>query len=198
MHIHNRPRPIYFTRHGESMFNVEDKVGGNPDLSERGYAYTIKLNQFFQEEMKQRNINKNTKMFCSTLQRTIKTAGAIDVGLKATRLKMLDEIHSGSFDGMTYSEISKLYPNDAQERAADKLRYRYPNGESYVDVIQRIEPVIFAIEKSKEPIIIVTLFNKSILINCRLRIKQLSGVYMPISASQILRRFLIFQFLFIQ
>jgi len=155
MHIHNRPRPIYFTRHGESMFNVEDKVGGNPDLSERGYAYTIKLNQFFQEEMKQRNINKNTKMFCSTLQRTIKTAGAIDVGLKATRLKMLDEIHSGSFDGMTYSEISKLYPNDAQERAADKLRYRYPNGESYVDVIQRIEPVIFAIEKSKEPIIIV-------------------------------------------
>jgi len=155
MHIHNRPRPIYFTRHGESLFNVEDKVGGNPDLSERGYAYTIKLNQFFQEEMKQRNINKNTKMFCSTLQRTIKTAGAIEVGIKATRLKMLDEISSGTLDGMTYAEISKAYPNDAQERAADKLRYRYPNGESYVDVIQRIEPVIFAIEKSKEPIIIV-------------------------------------------
>lgn len=155
MHIHNTPRPIYFSRHGESLYNIEDKVGGNPDLSERGYGYTKRLNQFFQEEMNKRNINKKTEMFCSTLQRTIITAGAIDIGIKPKSLKMLNEIDSGLLDGMTYSEIRERYPNEAQERSVNKLRYRYPEGESYVDVIQRLEPVIFAIEKTKEPIIIV-------------------------------------------
>jgi len=155
MHIHNSPRPIYFTRHGESLYNVEDKIGGNPDLSARGYTYARKLNVFFQEEMKNRNINKNTKMFCSTLQRTIITAGSIEIGIKATSLKMLNELDAGTLDGLKYSEVSERYPNEAHEREVDKLRYRYPDGESYIDVIQRIEPVIFAIEKSKEPIIIV-------------------------------------------
>lgn len=155
MHIHNRPRPIYFTRHGESVSNVEDKVGGNPDLSERGYAYAKALNVFFQGEMKQRKINKNTKMFSSTLQRTKITAGAIDVGIKPVPLKILDELYSGTLEGMTYGEISEKYPNEAAERKRDKLRYRYPAGESYMDVIHRIEPIIFAIEKSREPIIIV-------------------------------------------
>lgn len=155
MHIHNQTRPIYFSRHGESMANTEDKVGTNCDLSERGYGYALKLNEFFQEEAKERRINKNTKMFCSTLQRTIKTSGAIKIGIKATQLKMLDEIHAGKFDGLTYAEIAKQYPNDAEEREKDKLRYRYPEGESYLDVIQRIEPVLFEIEKSREPVIIV-------------------------------------------
>lgn len=155
MHIHNRPRPIYFTRHGESVHNVEDKVGGNPDLSERGYGYAKMLNVFFQDEMKQRKINKNTKMYSSTLQRTKITAGAIEVGIKATPLKILDELYSGTLEGMTYAEIGEKYPNEAHERKLDKLRYRYPAGESYMDVIHRIEPIIFAIEKSREPVIIV-------------------------------------------
>lgn len=163
MHIHNHPRPIYFTRHGESLCNIEDKVGGDPDLSERGYAYAKMLNQFFQEEMKQKKINKNTKMFTSTLKRTIVTAAEVDVGIKPNALRMLDEINAGDFDGMTYAEISEKYPNEANERKLDKLRYRYPNGESYMDVIQRLEPIIFAIEKSKEPIIVVIPFKSFFL-----------------------------------
>ena len=155
MHIHNRPRPIYFTRHGESVFNVEDKVGGDPDLSSRGYAYAKTLNVFFQEEVKQRKINKNTRMYSSTLQRTKITAGAIDIGIKPVPLKILDELYSGTLEGLTYGEISEKHPNEANERKLDKLRYRYPSGESYLDVIHRIEPIIFAIEKSREPIIIV-------------------------------------------
>lgn len=155
MHIHNKPRTIYFSRHGESLYNTLDKVGGNSDLSERGYAYSKLLNQFVQEEMKQRRITKNTPIYSSALQRTIITAGAIDVGIKPVPLKILDELHCGDFEGMTYAEIEEKHPNEANERKKDKLRYRYPNGESYMDVIQRLEPIIFAIEKSKEPVIIV-------------------------------------------
>jgi len=37
----------------------------------------------------------------------------------------------------------------------DKLKYRYPRGESYLDLIQRIEPIIYEIERSKDPVIII-------------------------------------------
>jgi broad specificity phosphatase PhoE len=159
MHIHNKPRPIYFSRHGESLYNTQDKVGGDPDLSQRGYKYAANLNIFLQDEMKQRKINKNSKFFSSTLRRTIITAGHVDIGIQAVPLKRLDEINTGAYDGLTYSEIEEKYPSEAEERKKDKLRYRYPEGESYLDIIQRVEPVIFAIEKSKEPVIIVNYFK---------------------------------------
>jgi hypothetical protein len=47
MNIHMISRPIYFSRHGESEYNHEDRIGGDPDLTQRGYAYAKKLNQFF-------------------------------------------------------------------------------------------------------------------------------------------------------
>lgn len=56
---------------------------------------------------------------------------------------------------MTYKEIQEKYPLEHLERDKDKLRYRYPRGESYLDIIQRIEPIIYEIERSKEPIVIV-------------------------------------------
>ena len=37
-------------------------------------------------------------------------------------------------DEMTYEEIAYNYPKDFAERDQDKLRYRYPFGESYIDV----------------------------------------------------------------
>jgi 6-phosphofructo-2-kinase/fructose-2,6-biphosphatase len=40
-------------------------------------------------------------------------------------------------------------------RKADKFRYRYPSGESYSDVIQRLEPVIVEIERQRDPVVVV-------------------------------------------
>lgn len=42
---------------------------------------------------------------------------------------------------MTYDEIRETMPSEFEARLADKLRYRYPRGESYLDVIARLEPV---------------------------------------------------------
>jgi broad specificity phosphatase PhoE len=36
-----------------------------------------------------------------------------------------------------------------------ECRYRYPRGESYFDVITRLDPVIFELERQKEPLLIV-------------------------------------------
>lgn len=37
---------------------------------------------------------------------------------------------------MTYEEIANSYPEEFARRDQDKLKYRYPKGESYVDVCQ--------------------------------------------------------------
>lgn len=37
----------------------------------------------------------------------------------------------------------------------NKLTYRYPRGESYLDLISRVEPVIFEIERSRIPVIVI-------------------------------------------
>jgi broad specificity phosphatase PhoE len=46
-------------------------------------------------------------------------------------------------------------PNEYEARKGDKFRYRYPRGESYQDVIQRLEPVIFELEREKAPVLVI-------------------------------------------
>ena len=43
---------------------------------------------------------------------------------------------------MTYEEIQVRYPEEFALRDADKYHYRYPSGESYQDLVARLEPVI--------------------------------------------------------
>lgn len=57
---------------------------------------------------------------------------------------------------MTYDEIAEKMPEEWMQRAADKLRYRYPRGESYVDIIERLEPIIFELERQKHPVLVVS------------------------------------------
>ena len=42
--------------------------------------------------------------------------------------KELDEIHAGTFDGMTYDEVAEMHPEEYKARGSDKLNYRYPKG----------------------------------------------------------------------
>ena len=67
----------------------------------------------------------------------------------------LDELHAGVFDGMTYEEIQAQAPEEFALRRDNKLSYRYPRGESYLDVIQRLEPIVQELERLRDPVLIV-------------------------------------------
>uniref|UniRef100_A0A453IAX2 6-phosphofructo-2-kinase domain-containing protein n=1 Tax=Aegilops tauschii subsp. strangulata TaxID=200361 RepID=A0A453IAX2_AEGTS len=56
---------------------------------------------------------------------------------------------------MTYDEVKKNKPEEYESRRKDKLRYRYPRGESYLDVIQRLEPVIIELERQRAPVVVI-------------------------------------------
>ncbi|KAJ0244882.1 hypothetical protein HA466_0184070 [Hirschfeldia incana] len=151
VNTHLTPRPILLTRHGESMDNVRGRTGGDSVISESGKIYAKKLANFVEKRLKN---EKAASIWTSTLQRTVLTAGSI-VGFPKVQWRALDEINSGVCDGMTYEEIKKIMPEEFESRRKDKLRYRYPRGESYLDVIQRLEPVIIELERQKAPVVVI-------------------------------------------
>ncbi|KAK7321366.1 hypothetical protein VNO77_31939 [Canavalia gladiata] len=152
VNTHLTPRPILLTRHGESQDNVRGRIGGDSALSEAGELYKKKLAKFVEKRLKS---ERAASIWTSTLQRTILTAGPI-VGFPKIQWRPLDEINAGVCDGMTYEEIKKNMPEEYESRNKDKLRYRYPRGESYLDVIQRLEPVIIELERQRAPVVVIS------------------------------------------
>lgn len=148
MNLHIKPRTIFFSRHGESMYNLEGKIGGDSHLSSRGVRYAQALPSLVTDIIGDASLT----VWTSTLQRTIETARE----LPYTKLtwKALDELDAGVCDGMTYEEIEAAYPEDYANRDDDKFNYRYRGGESYRDVVVRLEPVIMELERQENILII--------------------------------------------
>jgi broad specificity phosphatase PhoE len=144
-HIH--ARSVWLTRHGESEFNVLGRIGGDASLSKSGVAYARTLAEYARAHL------GRAVVWTSTLRRTTGTAELL--GLPFRTFKALDEIDAGVCDGMTYEEIAEGMPAEYEARTADKFRYRYPRGESYQDVIQRLEPVICELERETSPVLII-------------------------------------------
>ncbi|EFN55319.1 hypothetical protein CHLNCDRAFT_134300 [Chlorella variabilis] len=147
---------IWLTRHGESQFNTQGKIGGNSPLSQRGQMYAQLLPEILNSRIPRAADGKQypVAVWTSTLQRTIITASGLPY--PKVQWKALDEIQAGMCDGMTYEEVAQDMPHEFGLRRKDKLRYRYPSGESYMDVIQRLEPVVTEVEREKECVVIVS------------------------------------------
>lgn len=161
LNMHIQQRVIYLTRHGESEFNKYERIGGDSPLTERGKAFAVKLAEFMKEETKN-NIREDGKIdlciWTSTLKRAIQTCDTVQQKLNidpVIQWGALDEIDAGICNAMTYEEIARTYPEQWAARKKDKLRYRYPEGESYIDVIHRIEPVIMELERQKSTVLVV-------------------------------------------
>ncbi|KAL4226924.1 6-phosphofructo-2-kinase/fructose-2 [Mactra antiquata] len=147
MNIHVLPRTIYLTRHGESMMNLQGRIGGDSDLSPRGMEYAKELAKFVANEK-----IPNLKVWTSELHRTIQTAQHIEA--PKAHWKALNEIDAGICEGFTYEEIAEKYPEEFAKRDQDKYHYRYPTGESYQDLVARLEPVIMELERQENVMVV--------------------------------------------
>ncbi|XP_055746957.1 6-phosphofructo-2-kinase/fructose-2,6-bisphosphatase 2-like [Salvelinus fontinalis] len=68
--------------------------------------------------------------------------------------KCAGEYGKGVCEEMTYDIIKKTYPEEFSLRDQDKYHYRYPGGESYQDLVQRLEPVIMELERQGNVLVI--------------------------------------------
>mmetsp|Transcript_8199 Transcript_8199/g.11626 ORF Transcript_8199/g.11626 Transcript_8199/m.11626 type:complete len:514 (+) Transcript_8199:206-1747(+) len=168
MNLHTQPRPLYLSRHGESQYNVLKKIGGNSPLSPQGEKYALALADWVKEnvlnpkEPLTRN-PKHARLYTSSLRRTIDTVRHFDhsvqkdgwVTMRRREWRALDEIYAGVFDGMTYDQIKQKAPQQFELRSKNKLEYRYPRGESYQDVIKRVEQAVLSMEGLQDPVVVV-------------------------------------------
>jgi len=128
-------RVFWFSRHGESENNLFGKIGGDTSLSTNGEKYATLLAAYInQMEL------DDLQVWHSDFVRTKQTASQIRAPKFA--IPQLNEINAGLHDNMTYEEIALHYPKDFAQRDQDKLRYRYPCGESYIDICNRLMEVM--------------------------------------------------------
>lgn len=196
------PRQIWVTRHGESIDNVEGKIGGDSPLSENGVKYAHALTRFItnrrqvwenhqrekiltthfpprpgdatppnpeykahrlsradsDNESLDSQVEHNFCVWTSMLLRSIQTAQFFsDEEYEPKQMKMLDELHAGMMEGMTYEDIKRKFPEEYELRKRDKLHFRYPGagGEGYLDIINRLRPVIVEIERMTDHVLLV-------------------------------------------
>ena len=102
---------------------------------------------------------KNFCVWTSMLKRSIETAEYFDdEDYDTKQMRMLDELNAGIMEGTTYESMATQYPEEYARRKKDKLHYRYPGpgGEGYLDVINRLRPVIVELERMTDHVLIVT------------------------------------------
>lgn len=125
---------IYFTRHGESEDNKSSIIGGNSSLTEKGIEYSILLGEYLKSRI--------SNIWTSDLNRTKETAKHAFPNHTTTVYENLNEIFSGNYESLDLNTIKIYHPTEYKTRNEDKLNNKYPNGESYVDLQKRVEPLL--------------------------------------------------------
>jgi 6-phosphofructo-2-kinase len=103
-------------------------------------------------------VEKSFSVWTSMLARSRETAETFNDEIYDVKsFKTMDEIDSGLCDNLTYAEIQRLHPKEFEARRRDKMHYRYPGGgESYLDVVHRLNPLIVESERAKHHILMIS------------------------------------------
>ncbi|GAN02663.1 6-phosphofructo-2-kinase [Mucor ambiguus] len=160
MNFNLNERQIFVTRHGESEDNITGKIGGDAPLSPAGRKFAKALAKFTQtqrikfacemaskanelepeENQTPARALEKTAQYCnsqftiwtSMLQRSMQTAEHFDPDdYDVKHIRFLNEINSGV-----------IYPG--------------MGGESYIDVIHRLQPMIVELERMTQSCLIIT------------------------------------------
>jgi broad specificity phosphatase PhoE len=138
---------IYIARHGETTWNAEGRIQGwsDPGLSPLGYAQSLAL----LEQLKDRPLSA---IYTSTLKRSILTAQPIakHFNLLIQKQPELDELAFGVLEGKQLSTIDGEMRNEWERFRKNRLTYRIPGGENYIDVANRLTPFIEKILQNHE------------------------------------------------
>jgi broad specificity phosphatase PhoE len=121
---------VFLARHGETEWNRAGRRQGQLDapLTPEGMAAVgqaaDRLGGFSIDAV-----------FSSPLGRAQASAHlyADALGLTVVTVDELTEIHHGAMAGLTGEETEAAFPGEMSRRAADKYRWRFPDGESYAD-----------------------------------------------------------------
>jgi len=172
---------LYLVRHGETYYNLANRIGGDSNLTDKGLAQARALGDYFT------NV-RIPIIFTSNYKRTIETA--VPIAEKQDHCTIIslpefNEIHAGICEDMTYQEIQEQMPAVANARKYAKYNYVYPGGEGYVTMEKRVHrglQKVFYLNNYDDDIMIVghRAVNRMILSDFVFRPKEeVPYIYMP-------------------
>ncbi|ETV93936.1 hypothetical protein H310_12273 [Aphanomyces invadans] len=176
--IHVHPRKIWLVRPGPNENGKLGILGGDEELTEEGHVIGAALGKFMANAVQQ---NKGfVDVWSSPMKRATQTAAYIhhDHVTRTVTTTLLNEVGGGDFAGYTCEELQKEFPQHVKARHNDKLYYRYPGagGESYMDLIYRLRPVVIEFERKKRDCLVIC--SESVL-------RCLMGYFMGVDAQQV-------------
>lgn len=125
---------LLLVRHGTSEFNSTRRFAGYSDVEmiAAGYQQVEKLRDRLAEE-------KINAIYASDLKRARVTAELLSAGrqLEVITCPELREVNYGAVEGLTFAEISQLYPEVAELVTNSSLQLNFPGGESFTEFIER-------------------------------------------------------------
>lgn len=130
---------IYLMRHGEVEGHEHRRYNGQNDvaLTEQGREQS----QALAERLKGVSL---AAVYASDLSRCRHAAELIarEHGLEPICLEELRELHIGKWQGLTWEEIQRRWPDEWQARLDDLVGYQVEGGESLAQMAARVRPVI--------------------------------------------------------
>ena len=147
--MENREIKLYLLRHGETVWNKQKKIQGqlNSPLTEEGIEKLKKTAETLERTDFQ-------GVYTSHMERTVETAGIIldknrknlEKPVKIQKMRELNEIHFGIWQGKTYEEIKKEYPQEYDNyfNSPDTYRARVIGGD---DLSEGLESFLGGMEK---------------------------------------------------
>ncbi len=129
-------RKVYLTRHGRIQLEDDQRrYIGQLDLPLSGEG--VRQAEALAKRLSQTGI---TAVFASDLVRSRQTAEMIAAhgGIAVSLRSDLREISLGEWEGCTFADIIRRFPDEFRARGADIAYYRVPGGESFADCSLRV------------------------------------------------------------
>lgn len=132
------PVTTHMARHGASVYSLEKRFSGSGGLDVPLAPLGIQQAQALASEVARRN--EVTAIIASPLLRTQQTAQFVSaaIGLPIVTMPEFAEAAFGDWDGCTFAEVSKKWPEQLREWLAG-TDIAPPGGESFAHVRDRVE-----------------------------------------------------------
>lgn len=126
---------LYLIRHGETEWNLHNRTQGCVDvpLNENGKLQAIML-------ARRMSSCRVDRIYSSDLKRAVETANYISQAVKKDVVVMEEfrEINFGLWEGLTFEEIKKRFPEEHRIWIENPHRARIPGGEMLYSVFHRV------------------------------------------------------------
>lgn len=147
---------LYLVRHGETDWNLENKIQGQTDTSinDNGREQAKELAERIKEEL-----GGIKRIYSSRQKRALETAQIIGRMLSVSPIVQqgLEEICLGAWEGYTWKQVKEIFSEEYQIWHQNRRYQVPPKGESYQQLLDRLLPALDdIIRKEGQDVLIVT------------------------------------------